>query len=107
VVTARIRKSLRKLLHFINEGPAEEFSDAYKEIVGTPWPTSIIWYTDETKTQKIFERLITRNAAQAPTVIVQRLYKSDGVTPLLTATDTITNTGTPAVFEFSRSRVIA
>jgi hypothetical protein len=98
--------ALNSLLLYIEEGPVEGFASSYKEIVGTPWPTSITWYTDPTKVAKIYEKLVTRNVNQAPTVIVYRLYDTDGVTPLVTATDTITNTGVPAVFEISRVRVI-
>lgn len=96
----------RMLIAFIDDGPVEGYSGGFREIVGAPWPTSITWYTDQSKTAKIVEKLITRNSDQAPTMIVWRLYDADGVTPLISSTDTIANTGTPAVFEATRVRVI-
>lgn len=99
--------SINKLLYFISDGPAEGFAGGFREIIGAPWPTSVTWYTDAGKTAKIVEKLVSRNAEQAPTQIVWRLYDSDGTTILITSTDTITNTGTPAVFESTRSRVIS
>lgn len=99
--------STQLLLSYIDEGPVEAYPSAYKETTGFPWPSDVTWYTDTTKTKKIVSKAITRNADQAPTSIVWTLYQSDGVTPVITATDTITNTGTPAVFEASRTRVIS
>ncbi len=92
------------LLSYIDEGPVEGFTGGYKEIVGSPWPTSVVWYTDDTKTKKIVEKVITRDAEQAPTGIVWRLYELDGVTVHIEASDAITNT---TVFETSRTRVIS
>lgn len=95
-----------QLLAYIDQGPVEGFGGAYKEITGTPWPSAVTWYTDATKAKKVVEKLITRNAEQAPTQIVWRLYDDDGSTVLATSTDTIVLAGTPPVFEVSRSRVI-
>ncbi len=97
---------LRQLLYFIDEGPVEGFTGGFKEIVGSPWPSSVTWYTDATKTMKIVEKIITRSAEQAPTSIVWRLYEVDGVTVRITSTDAIVNTGTPPVFESTRTRTI-
>jgi len=66
---------------------------------------SIIWYIDNTKAQKIVEKLITRNSVQNPTSIVWHMYDFDGVTIVHTVTDTITYS--PGVFEFSRTRTIS
>lgn len=97
---------LAMLLFYVDDGPVEGFAGAYKEIVGSPWPTSITWYTDNTKAKKIVEKTIVRSAEQAPTSITWVLYEADGVTPKKTAADTITNTGAPAVFESTRDRII-
>jgi hypothetical protein len=99
--------SARLLLSYIDEGPAEGFVGGFKEIVGSPWPSQVTWYTDATKTMKIVEKTITRNAEQAPTAITWVFYAVDGTTVAATASDAIVNTGTPAVFEATRTRVIA
>lgn len=98
----------RRLVDFIDEGPVEAYaSGAYKEITGVPWPTDITWYTDISKTKKIVSKVIVRNIDQAPTLITWTLYQPDGVTPLISAVDTITNSGDPEVFEVSRVRTIS
>lgn len=90
------------LLSYIDEGPVTGFPGGYKEIVGLPFPSSVTWYTNAAKTNKIVERLITRNAEQSPTVIVWHFYQPDGITIAQTATDTI---GLSGVFEQTRTRV--
>lgn len=99
--------SVRQLINFIDQGPVEGFLGGYKEVTGVPWPTAVTWWTDNTKTKRIVDKTITRNGAQAPTLIVWRLFEEDGVTVQITATDTIVNTGSPAVFEVSRTRVVS
>lgn len=94
-----------QLLAVIDRGPVDDgITSFYKEKTGGVWPSAVTWWTDETKTKKVVEKLITRNEEQAPTVIVWRLYDVDGSTVLATSTDTITNS--PAAFEVSRHRVI-
>lgn len=111
-VTETIHKTLRQLIHFIDNGPAEGFaSGAYKETLpaGDPFPTSVIWYDDGTKAKKIVEKLITRSGGGAtnvaPTPIVWKMYDTDGSTVLATITDAITYINN--VFESSRTRTIA
>jgi hypothetical protein len=95
---------VRQLIHFIDNGPAEGFvSGAYRENTGTVFPTAIIWYTDNTKVDKIVEKLITYTGAFA-TTIQWKMYDVDGSTVLATVTDTITYSG---AFETSRTRTIA
>lgn len=98
--------SVSGLILYIDEGPI--LNGAFKEITGSPWPTNVTWYTDATKTKKVVEKQITRSAEQAPTQIVWIFYQPDGVTPALgqTASDAITNTGVPAVFESTRTRTV-
>lgn len=81
----------------------EDADDAglYREVVGQPFPTSVIWYTSPTKVTKVKEQLITRNGNQQPTQIVWKFYTNGNLTR--SYTDTITYTG---AFETSRSRSI-
>lgn len=85
------------------DAPAETFSGAHRVVTGSPWPSSVCWYTDNTLTLKIFEVLYTRNGAQQATTITQRRYAPDGVTVQSTATDTVTYS---AGVEATRTRVI-
>lgn len=94
---------VQRLLYYIDQGPVDGHIGAFKEIVGSPWPSSVTWYTDATKTKKIVEKVIVRNAEQAPTQITWRLYDADGVTVAAQAVDTIVNV---ASFESTRTRVI-
>jgi len=97
-------KNIRQLIHFIENGPAEGFaSGAYRETVGGIFPNAIIWYVDNTKVDKIVEKLITRDSGQLPTQIQWKMYDTDGSTVLSTVTDTMTYSG---VFETSRTRTI-
>lgn len=97
-------RALRALVHFIDSGPADGFaSGAYREITGGAFPTAVIWYTNDTKSHKIVELTITRDASQQPTTETWKMYDTDGSTVLATVTDTITYSGP---FEASRTRVI-
>jgi len=105
-ITAEEHKTLRHLIHFIDEGPAGGFaSGAYKEIlpVADPFPTQIIWWESSSKLEKIVEKNITRNTNQTPAVIQWKMYDTDGTTVLVTVTDTISYSG---IFEISRTRSI-
>ena len=106
-VTPATHKSLRQLIHLADgDGPFEGFaSGVYNETVGGAFPTSMTWYTDNTKTNKIVEKTITRNSSNIPTSIIWKAYDVDGVTVLATVTDTITYVNN--VFEVSRTRTIA
>lgn len=97
--------ALRSLIHFIDSGPADGFaSGAYKEIVGQPFPTSIIWYESNAKAQKIVEKTITRPTVVTPTPIVWKMYDEDGTTVLVTVQDDIVYSG---IFEVNRTRTIS
>lgn len=106
-ITAEAHKTLRHGIHFIDGGPAEGFaSGAYRETTGTVFPTSVIWYEDDTKAKKIVEKTITwSSTAPVPTTIVWKMYDTDGSTVLATITDTFTYAST--IFESSRVRTIA
>lgn len=107
-VTAAQHAALRQLIHLADGGgPFEQFlSGAYREIlpVAGPFPTSIIWYEDVTKTKKIVEKTIVRDSYQNATSVQWKAYDTDGSTVLSTVTDTITYSGP---FETGRVRAIA
>lgn len=108
-LTENAHKTLRQLIHFIDDGPAEGFtSGAYKEVIGGAFPTSIIWWESSSKLKKIVEKTITRSGGSAtliaPTPIVWQIYDTDGSTVLATVSDAITYSG---AFEVSRTRTIS
>jgi len=100
-------KALRHLVHLAEEGgPFEGFaSGAFQETLpaSNPFPTSIIWWESAAKLKKIVEETITYNANKTISIDEWKVYDVDGVTILVTATDTITYSG---VFELSRTRVL-
>jgi hypothetical protein len=97
--------SLRQLIHLAHNGPFETFaSGAYRETVGGVFPSAVIWYNDNTKAKKIVEKGIAYNPNKTVSQIVFKVYDTDGITVLATATDNITYSG---VFETSRVRTIA
>jgi hypothetical protein len=103
-VSVSSHRTLRQLIHFIDNGPANGFaSGAYRENTGTVFPTAIVWYDDNTKVKKLVEKLITYTGAFA-TTIQWKMYDVDGSTVLATVTDAITLSGS---FETSRTRTIA
>ena len=102
-LTATTHKTLRQLIHFIDNGPAEGFtSGAYREITGTIFPTSVIWYTDSGKTDKIVEKNITWTGVN-PTTIEWKVYDTDGSSVLATVSDSISYS---TIFETNRTRTI-
>lgn len=99
-------RTLRQLIHFIDDGPAEGFaSGAYKETLpaGAVFPTSIIWWESSSKLKKIVERTLTWTGVNL-TTSVWKVYDTDGSTVLATVTDTISYSG---IFETTRTRTIA
>lgn len=99
-------KTLRQLIHFIDDGPAEGFaSGAYKETLpaGSPFPTSEIWYESSAKLKKIVE-LTTTWSGPLITQEEWKMYDTDGSSLLATVTDSI---GYSGIFETSRTRTIA
>lgn len=105
-ITANQHKSLRHLIHFINEGPADGFATgAYKEILpaSDPFPTSIIWWESAAKLEKIVEKTYIYNANKTPAIIQWKMYDTDGISIVATVTDNINYAG---IFELSRNRSI-
>jgi hypothetical protein len=100
-------KTLRDLIHFIDEGPGDGFlSGAVKEILptGSPFPTSVTWYLDSGKTLKLVEKFITYINNTFPYIIQWNMYDTDGVSLIHTVTDTITYS---SAFESTRTRMIS
>lgn len=104
-ISESAHRTLRQLIHFIDEGPAEGFvSGAFHETLpATPFPTSFIWWTSAAKTHKIVELTLTLNANKTPATEEWKMYDTDGTTVLVTVTDTISYSG---IFETTRTRAI-
>jgi len=97
-------QTLRQLIHLADEdGPYEGFSGAVRDISGSGFPTSIIWYTSSARTAKIVEKTITYNVDYNPSTLEWKVYSTDGTTVIATVTDTVTYSG---LFETTRTRVI-
>lgn len=100
-------KTLRDLIHFIDQGPGDGFaSGAFKEVLpqGSPFPTSIIWYLDVAKTKKLVEKFISYTSNKQPDQIQWNMYDYDGVTLIHTIIDNFTYVNN--VFEATRTRTI-
>jgi hypothetical protein len=86
-------------------GPFEGFtSGAYRETLGGAFPTSVTWYNDNTKALKIVEKILTYTAQKQLNTVTWRVYDTDGVTVLATASDAVTYS---TFFETSRIRSIS
>lgn len=72
----------------------------YRVITGSPFPTNITWWTDNTLTTKVQEQIITYDGNNN-VIQEQWKYYVSGVL-IRTTTDTITNSGP---FEVNRTRV--
>ena len=105
-ISADQHKTLRQLIHFIDDGPAEGFtSGAYKETLssGSLFPTSIIWWESSSKINKIVEHLLTWTGINV-TTSQWKIYDTDGSTVLWIVTDSISYSG---IVEITRTRTIA
>lgn len=103
-LTEAQHKTLRQLIHFIDNGPAEGFTTgAYRQTTGTVFPSAIVWYDQAgVGKKKIVEKLISYTGVN-PTTITWKVYDA-AETLLATVTDTISYSG---VFETSRTRAIS
>lgn len=105
-LTPTQHETLRQLIHLADGvgGPMEGFpTNAYREILPSIFPTSIIWWTNSGKTAKYVEKTVTYNLNKTPATISWKAYSTDGITVLATITDTITYSGP---FELYRVRGI-
>jgi hypothetical protein len=105
-ITEHVHKELHQLIHFLDDGPGDEFATTcYKQIDGQPFPTKITWYTDEAHHYKLFEKEIGRTPPSGtvvkPNPVRYRIYDTDGSTVLDETIDEITYSG---IFEVSRKR---
>lgn len=106
IITEQQHKALRELIHLADGvgGPFEGFiSGAYRETLGGPFPTSITWYESSLKTRKIVEKQYTYTGTKQVDTTSWIVYDLDGVTPMVTATDSVTYS---TFFESSRTRSI-
>lgn len=92
-------------------GPFEKYTaGSYRECtyVNKIFPDTITWYVDNTKAQKIYEKSFVYNSNKTTHQIIRKVYATDGVTVLTTATDTITygSGSVSKIAEVSRVRVI-
>lgn len=102
-------KYVRQLIHLADGvgGPFEGFSTgAYREILpnASMTPTSVIWYTDISKTSKIVEKTIAYNTNKTVSLVTWKVYDTDGTTVLATVSDSIVYSG---LFETNRTRSIS
>ena len=105
-ITQTEHKTLRHVIHFLPDGPGDGFtSGAFKETlpIGSPFPTSIIWWESAAKLKKIIEKTLVLNPNKTPATIEWRMYDVDGVSLVSTVTDSIVY---DRVFELSRTRSI-
>ena len=105
-LTPSNHRTLRQLIHFIDDGPAGGFATgAVKQILpsANPFPTSVIWWEDALLTKRIVDKIIVRNPNKTPATVQWRMYDVDGTTVLETVTDTYAYSG---IFEISRTRAI-
>jgi hypothetical protein len=101
-LTPAEHETLRQLIHFIDEGPG-----AFKVTLptGSPFPTVMTWYLDNTMTLKLVQKFITYNVNNPFISQIQwDMYDYDGVTIIHTVTDTFTYSGP---FESTRTRSIS
>lgn len=107
-ISSEVHKTLRQLIHLAdNGGPFEGFtSGAFKETLpsNSMFPTSITWWESSAKLKRIVDKTISYSLGKVkPTPIVYRVYNTDGITVMATATDDITYSG---VVELNRVRSI-
>jgi len=103
-ISETTHKTLRQLIHFIDDGPAEGFATgAYKETTPTgPFPALEVWWESAAKLKKIVQLATTWTGVNI-TQEQWKVYDVDGSTVLATVTDSISYSG---VFETSRTRTI-
>jgi hypothetical protein len=95
---------LRQFVHLANDGPYDGFSGCVRDMGPIPFPTSSVWFTDNTRTKKIIETYVIYNSNMTPATTQYKIYDIDGVTALTTMTDTMSYNG---VFEISKTRTLS
>ncbi len=103
VVCQDNHKTLKHLIHFINDGPGDGFfSSTFKETSGIPFIDRITWWDSSLKQNRIFQTEFTRSLNKTTTTRSYKMYDTDGFTILSKATDVITFVS--GIFEQSRTR---
>lgn len=97
-------KTLRQLIHFIEDGgPGDGFySNPFREIAGGIFPNRVTWWSDSDKTIRLFQTEITRSGI-FPVTQTYKMYSAGGVV-IASAQDIISYSG---AFEVARSRSFA
>jgi hypothetical protein len=107
-ITPMEHETLRQLIHFIEiGGPGDGFATGAVRITapsGSPFPTDITWYLDNTLSTKLVEKIIVYNDNNVPTTITYNMFDFDGITIIHTVIDTITYINN--IFEYMRVRSI-
>lgn len=102
-VTSASHERLQQFVHWLN-APGRGYTDSpFMEAVGVPFESRITWWSDSSKTKKLFQTEITRSGI-LPTTQNYKLFSSDGVTlvnPSGSMRDVMFYQGT---FEVARSR---
>lgn len=88
----------RQILFLANNGPFENFSTSSMvksmSYASTPFVSSAVWYTDVSKTGKIFEiDFGVRNSRKQSTEVLYHVYEPDGTTVKNTVQDLVTYEG--------------
>jgi hypothetical protein len=109
-ITESQHETLRQLIHLADGtggGGMEGFDNSYREILplNDPFPTSIIWYSDISKSFKIVEKNLSYDGNKRITVIAWKVYDTGGLL-LATVTDTISYSGS-SPFESTRLRAVS
>lgn len=102
-------ETLRQLIHLADGvgGPMEGFPGAYRETLplDDPFPTSIIWWGNSSKVNKIVEKDLSYDAGKRITITSWKVYDINGML-LATVTDTFSYNGS-SPFESSRTRTVS
>lgn len=101
-LTEEAHKALRQLIHWLPDGPGDGFSTSpfKKSTWSGIFKTAEVWWESSDMLKKIFEHTMTWTGINK-TGEVWTLYKTDGTSPHVRATDVITFNG---VFEDTRTR---
>lgn len=99
-------KTLRQLIHFIDDGPGDGFVlSPFKEVTGFPFETQVTWWETALKVRRIYQSEITRSDGWLPVTQSYKVFALDGITVAARATDVITYVS--GCFETFRSRSFA
>lgn len=107
-ITEAEHKVLLDLIHFIDNGPGDGFASGAVRVTspaGSPFPTNIVWYLDNTLTTKLVEKIIVYTSDKVPATITWNMYDRAGLVVIHTVIDTFIYTNN--VFESERIRTMS